>query len=290
MINLVWLRTFCTLADIGHFTRTAEKLHMTQSGVSQHINKLEAQLKQMLIQREGKQFSLSPAGEKLYFKGRRILDELIDLELSIGDDPAFEGCVQIHSPGSLGLKLYPHLLALQVKNPKLVIDHRFAPNTEIEQAVSSKMADVGLMTVKSQLEEVRSEAIAKEPLLLITPAGFGQPTWQSLCELGFIDHPDGNHHANLLLGANFAEFQHAGLLKKKGFSNQIGMILEPVAMGLGFTILPAHAVAAFTPQSKIKIHHLAQPVFETVYLCTRQYSLRPQRVETIVQEVCRVLQ
>ncbi|WP_350608878.1 LysR family transcriptional regulator, partial [Pseudoalteromonas sp. AC40-MNA-CIBAN-0181] len=37
MINITWLRTFCTLFEVGHFTRTAERLHMTQSGVSQHI-------------------------------------------------------------------------------------------------------------------------------------------------------------------------------------------------------------------------------------------------------------
>ncbi|WP_227664755.1 LysR family transcriptional regulator [Marinobacter litoralis] len=34
MINTTWLRTFCTLVEVGHFTRTAERLHMTQSGVS----------------------------------------------------------------------------------------------------------------------------------------------------------------------------------------------------------------------------------------------------------------
>ena len=44
MINVTWLRTFCTLAEVGHFTRTAERLYMTQSGVSQHIRKLEEQL------------------------------------------------------------------------------------------------------------------------------------------------------------------------------------------------------------------------------------------------------
>ena len=37
MLNPVWLETFITLVDTGHFTQTAEKLHMTQPGVSQHI-------------------------------------------------------------------------------------------------------------------------------------------------------------------------------------------------------------------------------------------------------------
>jgi DNA-binding transcriptional LysR family regulator len=41
MLNPNWLKTFVTLIDTGHFTKTAEKLFMTQPGVSQHINKLE---------------------------------------------------------------------------------------------------------------------------------------------------------------------------------------------------------------------------------------------------------
>ena len=45
MINPTWLNTFCTLVEVNHFTQTAERLFMTQSGVSQHIKKLEQQVK-----------------------------------------------------------------------------------------------------------------------------------------------------------------------------------------------------------------------------------------------------
>jgi len=73
MINPLWLRSFCTLVEIGHFTRTAERLHMTQSGVSQHIHKLEALLAAPLLLREGKQFTVTEAGERLYREAREIL-------------------------------------------------------------------------------------------------------------------------------------------------------------------------------------------------------------------------
>ncbi|MGL5799515.1 MAG: helix-turn-helix domain-containing protein, partial [Plesiomonas sp.] len=38
MINPIWLKTFISLVDTGNFSRTAEKLNMTQPGVSQHIH------------------------------------------------------------------------------------------------------------------------------------------------------------------------------------------------------------------------------------------------------------
>ena len=65
MINPVWLRSFCTLVDVGHFTRTAEKLHMTQSGVSQHVRKLEEQLGTALFIRTTRSISLTEAGRAL---------------------------------------------------------------------------------------------------------------------------------------------------------------------------------------------------------------------------------
>lgn len=97
MINVLWLRSFCTLVEVGHFTRTAERLNMTQSGVSQHVRKLEEQLGVSLLVRHGKQFSLSSAGEKLYAGAQDIMQALVSLEQNVGDDPPFEGLVRVIS-------------------------------------------------------------------------------------------------------------------------------------------------------------------------------------------------
>lgn len=284
MINPVWLRSFCTLVEVGHFTRTAERLHMTQSGVSQHVRKLEDQLRQDLLIREGKQFRLTDAGDRLYCEARLIIQSLSNLEQRVRDDPADEGLVRIMSPGSVGLKLYPHLLALQQQQPKLIIDFRFAPNDDIEQAIAEHEVDIGLMTCPSSLDSVSVEAVAEEALLLVTPKTLTKPSWPQLVALGFIDHPDGAHHAGLLLSANYPEFQHSNLFKPRGFSNQISLILEPVSMGLGFTVLPAYAVDAFQKPELVNTHRLANPVSETLYLGTSREKFIPNRVRTVINE------
>lgn len=289
MINVTWLHTFCTLVEVGHFTRTAERLYMTQSGVSQHVRKLEEQVGIELLVRQGKQFSLSDAGERLYADGQDILLALSNLKLRVSDDPVYEGLVRVMSPGSVGLKLYPNLLALQSKHPKLVIDYSFAPNSGVEEAITEATVDIGFMTSNSTLAEVSCEPIASEPLLLVTPAKVEEPAWDALMALGFINHPDGSHHANLLLGANYPEFQHSNLFTHKGFSNQIGLILEPVSMGLGFTVLPAYAVEAFQKPEKIRVHRLRNPVSETLYLCFQRKRALQKRVETVISETRRWL-
>lgn len=97
MINPAWLRSFCTLIEVGHFTRTAERLHMTQSGVSQHVRKLEEQLGTELLIREGKQFLPSDAGERLYTEAQEVLLALSNLEQKIKEDPPYEGIVRLMS-------------------------------------------------------------------------------------------------------------------------------------------------------------------------------------------------
>ncbi len=284
MINPVLLRSFCTLAEVGHFTRTAERLNMTQSGVSQHVRKLEEQLGRPLLIRQGKQFTLTDAGERLYREAREIILSLSNLQQSVGEDPAYEGVVRVMSPGSVGLKLYPHLLELQRQHPNLVIDYQFAPNSDVEESISENGVDIGFMTRPSILDEVSFKPVAEEELLLVTPEGLSEPCWEQLLQLGFIDHPDGAYHASLLLGPNYPEFQHSRQFERAGFSNQIGLILKPVSMGLGFTVLPAYAVEAFQKPQLVKIHRLSNPVSETLYLGVSQNKSIPNRVNTVIAE------
>jgi DNA-binding transcriptional LysR family regulator len=281
MINQIWLNTFCTLVDVGHFTLTAQQLYMTQSGVSQHIKKLENQLETELLIREGKSFTLTEAGKKLYQQGQIILLSFSELEQSVKKDEQYEGTVNIQSPGSVGLKLYPYLLRLQQKHPKLIVDYAFAPNSVIEKAIIERHCNIGLMTELSKLDNVTSKQIASEPLVLITPADVRNIDWSLLMALGFISHPDAKHHAQLLLSQNFSEFEHVNQFKHKGFSNQISLICQPVSYGLGFTVLPLNAVNSFTDQHLIRIHPLPKPVYETLYLTVSNKSILNERTRFV---------
>jgi len=285
MINSSWLKTFCTLADIGHFTHTAERLYMTQSGVSQHIKKLEQQLDVPLLIRTGKSFSLTDAGLKLHQQGKELLNTAIELEASIKQDDAFSGTVKIASPGSVGLKLYPHLLSIQQQHANLVINYNFAPNSDIENKISERKIDIGIVTELSKVNNVVCKAVAIEPLVLITSNKIKSVNWQQLMELGFIGHPDAEHHSQQLLSKNFNEFEGIQQFKQKGFSNQISLILEPVSREIGFTVLPLHAVNAFHKQSHIHIHKLEKPVSETLYLCGNRHSFETKRQTYIKSEI-----
>ena len=286
MINPHWLNTFCLLAEVGHFTKTAELLFMTQSGVSQHIKKLEQQLDTLLLIREGKSFTLTSAGIKLHQQGKYLLNNLVALEAAIKLDEPFSGTVKIASPGSVGLKLYPYLLDIQQQHADLVIDYSFAPNADIENNIIERKIDIGLLTDLSKAKNIVCKKIAVEPLVLVTPRHIKSVKWQQLLALGFIFHPDAAHHAQLLLSKNFAEFEHIEQFVRKGFSNQISLILEPVSRGIGFTVLPLHAVNAFHKQGDIRLHQLEYAVGESLYLCHNRQAFNTKRDHYIKSIIC----
>lgn len=285
MINLAWLKTFCTLVEVGHFTKTAELLYMTQSGVSQQVKKLEQQLGTDLLIREGKSFSLTNAGMKLNQQGQNLLQRSAELEKAIKYDDKYTGTVRIASPGSIGLKLYPSMLDIQQKHPTLSIDYKFAPNKNIALDLVARKIDIGLVTELSKADNIVSQKIAVEPLVLVTSHHVSNITWKELRKIGFINHPDGQHHAQLLLSENYPKFEHINQLEHRGFSNQINLILEPISRGIGFTVLPLHAVNAFSKPQAVKVHTLEHSINETLYLCQNRHTLENNRSSFIKSKI-----
>lgn len=285
MINLIWLKTFCTLVEVGHFTKTAELLYMTQSGVSQQVKKLEQQLGTALLIREGKSFSLTDAGIKLNQQGQNLLQRSAELEKAIKYDDQYTGTVSIASPGSIGLTLYPYMLDIQQQHATLSIDYKFAPNKNIAQDLVERKIDIGLVTELSKAENIVSQKVTDEPLVLVTSHDISRISWEKLTKIGFINHPDGQHHAQLLLSKNFPQFEHISQLEHRGFSNQISLILEPVSRGIGFTVLPLNAVNAFGNPQALKVHALENSVNETLYLCQNRHTLENNRSKFIKSKI-----
>src|SRR5436853_3463818 len=75
MLDLELLRSFVSVVDAGGFTRAGERVHRTQSTVSQQIRKLETSVGRPLLfrQRAGKKVTLTEDGELLLGYARRLL-------------------------------------------------------------------------------------------------------------------------------------------------------------------------------------------------------------------------
>lgn len=283
MIDQKHLTTFMKLVETHHFTQTAEQLFMTQPGVTQHIQKLEKHFNTLLLQRYGKQFELTLAGEKLYQTGlnMRILED--QLNEQINHDQATKGICSIACSGSLANLLYPHFVKQQTVFPELSVFVEAAPNKNIINNLLSNEVDLGIVTIETTHEQLKQTLVGVEELQLVLPASvtineeFG---FKELNQVGFINHPDGLHFAEKVFSANFsADYKGPDNLNIKGYVNQLQQILLPVAKGVGFTILPKSTIQQFQQPQLLQVLPLANITQDPLYLTQKRYRQLPIRYD-----------
>ncbi|EGA65165.1 LysR family transcriptional regulator [Vibrio brasiliensis] len=288
MLNPSWLKTFVTLIDTGHFTKTAEKLFMTQPGVSQHIKKLEQVCGHPLIERHNKSFVITEAGKTVYDYAKQLESQQQQMLNSLSQDDPYSGQVSISCSGSLALLLYPHLLNLQCKYPELISLLEAAPHHKILADVISGNVDLGIVANEPSDPRIDSQQFGSEPLCLMLPREQASKKLDqtALKEIGLIRHPDAEHYLSLYF-SRCGEEELAAIninqLPSKGYINQLSQILLPVAQGHGFTILPKSALEAFPLKEQIAVYQPESEVIETLYLLTKRHRQIPARFETITQ-------
>ena len=97
MLDIDLLRSFVSVVDTGGFTRAGERVHRTQSTVSQQIRRLEDTLGYPLLHRTGKQATPTEQGERLVSYARRIL-ALEQEALDVVARPGSEGVLRLGMP------------------------------------------------------------------------------------------------------------------------------------------------------------------------------------------------
>ena len=184
---------------------------------------------------------------------RELLGSELQLKESLKEDSPYEGTCRLSSPGALAIRLYPQLCTIQQEHPQLIMQFEVAPNHRIISELLSNAIDIGLITHETDEPELITTAIDHEQLLLVVPANYQDASYRDLCQLGVIMHPDAKHHISSVLRVNYPQFQHLSEFPVKGAINQINLILEPVAAGNGFTVLPESIVQTFHRQDDIAI-------------------------------------
>ena len=268
MLNPQWLASFAALAELGGFTRAANRLGLTQAAVSQHVQHLENALGPLLIRRP-RSIELTPAGEALLDYCNQVEQADRRLQSRLSDTDAFRGDISLSTPPSVGLALYPLLLALQQEYPELLVRHRVASDHESLDAVLHKRVEFGLVTLRPDDPRIAAQAFAYEALELVAPAGEQVERWEDLEHLGFVDHPDGQAMAGRLLERRFPGAPGVRSLPCRGFTNQVGLLLEPVARGLGFTVIPRHARLAYARQEAIQVIDCGPGAVDILWLIHR---------------------
>jgi len=97
MLDIDLLKSFVSVVDAGGFTRAGERVHRTQSTVSQQIRRLEDSLGRPLLHRDGKGVTLTDEGERLLSYARRIIALAAEARDAVARPPEY-GVIRIGLP------------------------------------------------------------------------------------------------------------------------------------------------------------------------------------------------
>ena len=87
-MRILDMTTFVALARHRHFGRAAQELHTTQPAISIRLAAMEQEFGCKLLHRTGRDFALTPAGERVLQTFRTILASYDGLKQELTDDPS----------------------------------------------------------------------------------------------------------------------------------------------------------------------------------------------------------
>src|SRR5712675_564687 len=145
MLDLDLLRSFVSVVDAGGFTRAGERVHRTQSTVSQQIRRLEENVGSPLLHRDGKRVTLTAEGERLLSYARRIL-ALAQEARDVVARPAGEGLVRLGIPEDFAAYRLAELLSEFVRSrPGLRLDVRCDLSVRLRRDLARGEFDLALV-------------------------------------------------------------------------------------------------------------------------------------------------
>ncbi|MGL6246333.1 LysR substrate-binding domain-containing protein [Pseudomonas sp.] len=235
MLDLELLKTFVCVVDEGSFTRAAERVHRTQSTVSQQVRKLEELLGHPLLLRDrtGQNVNVTEHGELLIHYARRLLTLSSEAIEALASDLDLE-ILRIGVPEDFDARRMALILAgFNRACPQARLETVSGMSTDLKQKLASGEIDIALI----KREPDSGPCWAAWPEVLVWVKGAGVDSANGVLPLALF--PQGciyRQRAIRLLDVAQRPWRIAF------GSHSLTGIQAAVASGLGISVLPASAV------------------------------------------------
>nr|WP_249787286.1 LysR substrate-binding domain-containing protein [Bradyrhizobium sp. BRP23] len=262
VLDLELLRSFVSVVEAGGFTRAGERVHRTQSTVSQQIKRLEEDVGQVLLHRDGKDVRPTEAGERLLSYARRLLS-LAEEARDVLRQPDSEGAIRLGIPEDFAAYRLAKLLgAFSRSHPGLRLDVRADQSKHLARDLQRGELDLALY----KREAGAKDAIAVWPERVHWVTSKSHPVDVNVPSVPLIGFPLGCIYR---AGAIHA-LETAGRAWHTAYtSSSLAGIQAAVAAGMGLSILSEMAIQTdhrvltakdgFAPINKTEVALMASP-------------------------------
>lgn len=203
-MEIYQLRAFVTVAKIGHLTRAAEALHVTQPAVTGQIKALEEELGIALFDRRPGRIALTRAGERLLPEAEKVLAAAGSL---LGQARELQGEVSgslvigtVGDPDSL--RLGSLLGGLVSALPLLEIKTRSGDAEALREAVVTSTLGASFYIGPNIPRDVNGLPLQTLHYRIAAPFSFSHQVlhagWREIADMPWIGAPHASHAQSLL--------------------------------------------------------------------------------------------
>lgn len=240
------LKTFDVVASFMSFNRAAKALHCTQSTVSAQIKSLEDDLGAQLFERLGRRIALTPAGEELRRRARRLLGYEHDLRAALLEAGEAVGLIRLRAPQSVASVHLPTILQrFCAAYPRVGFDVSNCGYSHLAEELRTGEIDAGfLLAMPVESADLCSTLVWTEPMAYVTsPAseltGRARVTVHDLAgQTLLLPKHDCSYRMKLEHELGEAHVETAAVLDL----NSVAAIVRCLQAGIGVALLPERAV------------------------------------------------
>ena len=239
--NIQKMQVLLETVRAGSFTRAAERLSYSQSGVSRMVGDLEADWGFKVLDRSREGVVLSADGRQVMPAVEALCEEFGRLQRRVDEMRGLmRGKICIGTFSSVATHVLPPVIAhFRADHPDVDYELLMVDYSEIEQWVAEGRCDLGFIPREPRGVGVASRPLVQDELMAVVPADSSLATAEvvSLADLSieqFILLERGSDDEITPL------FRHAGLTVRSKLSTWDDYaIMAMVEDGLGVSILPA---------------------------------------------------
>lgn len=255
-MEIYQLRAFVTVAKLGHFTRAAEALHVTQPAVTAQIKALEEELGLALFDRKPGRIMLTKAGDMLLGEAEQVLMVARSLLAKARDlRGEVSGTLSIGTIGDPdSLRLGSLLTAVKQSMPLLELKTRKGHADDLHEMVVSEILQGAYYIGPNIPRDVLGLSLQTIHYRIAAPFSYRQRLlhagWREISEMPWIAAPSG-HHAQILLKDTFAR---QGLLPNFALeADEVTAMHSLVRSGLGLSLLREEVALPASERDEIAI-------------------------------------
>ena len=237
------LETFLVIAELGSFSKAAERLCLAQPSISNRVQRLERAVRTRLFERTTRAVILTPAGERLHAQVEPLIHKLQSVidEFCSDADARMQSVVVATTPMLATVLLPPIITSFARQNPSVRVELEDKVTSQLASDIRSGRVDFAVVAQRASMEGVEFERVVADRFMVVGPRGH-----EALAS-GCVSIEQLARHPFLLLAAYKALIaplvakaaEQGGDLTPIRTVTNVSTLLGLVAAGLGLTLLPS---------------------------------------------------